>query len=639
MRATFRTMVVVSALLLTASLPALAAPDTVGVVDQNTGVWSLRDGVGDTYTFYYGNPSDVPIAGDWNCDGTDTPGLYRQSDGLVYLRNSNTQGKADVTFFFGNPGDVPIAGDFNNDGCDTVSIYRPPESRVFVINELGENGGGLGAAELDYHFGNPGDTPFTGDFDDDGVDTVGLYRQSTGEMYFRNSHTQGNADFDFFFGNPGDRFVGGDWTDDGTDSPGVFRPSDAFFYLKHTNTQGNADETFGYGNANSYPVAGRWGDIPATPDIPLGSGIKLHVTARSAFDKWTENPSDAEKQAINALYERMTVWSPYFDTRLSWFPRGLAYIDLYAIYTDTNDDDRSAKHPEWILRDGGGNRLYIPYDCGGGTCPQYAGDFGHPAFRQDLIERIRSLVDKGYPGIMLDDVNLVWRVSNGNGDDVIPIDPRSGSPMTLTSWRRYMVEVLEMIRSEFPGIEIMHNAVWFADTPNFTDPYVVRQTRAADWIQLERGATDGGLTGGDSKWSIRTFFRFIDVAHSQGTEVLLLDEGDHPGSTSDQEYNLAAYLLINNGRDLVGTDDLSLIAPDRVWSGFLGDLGDPVGPRYDWRGVIRRDYERGMVLLNEPEAAAVTLTLPGTFRDLDGVLRSTVHLSTRTAAVLSKPNA
>ncbi len=275
--------------MLAASAVALAGvdPDTVGVVDQNTGLWSLRDTDGGTFTFYFGNPGDVPFAGDWDCDGVDTPGLYRQSDGFVYLRNSNTQGIADVSFFFGNPGDVPIAGDFNNDGCDTVSIYRPSQSRVFIVNELGEDGGGLGAAELDYVFGNPGDTPFTGDFNDDGTDTVGLYRSSTGSMYFRNSHTQGNADFDFFYGNPGDRFVGGDWTADGTDTPGVFRPSDAFFYLKHTNTQGNADESIGYGTANSYPVAGKWGDIPAISDIGIeqvATGLSQPVAAVAPDD-------------------------------------------------------------------------------------------------------------------------------------------------------------------------------------------------------------------------------------------------------------------------------------------------------------------------------------------------------------------
>ena len=158
-----------------------------------------------------------------------------------YLRNSNTQGIADIKFYFGNPGDVPLAGDFNGDGCDTVSIYRQTEGQVYIINKLGENNGGLGAADYHYYFGNPGDKPFVGDFNGDGVDTVGLHRESSGFLYFRNTNTQGIADFQFFFGNPGDRLIAGDWTGDGNDTPAVYRPSNTTFYYRYTNTQGNAD--------------------------------------------------------------------------------------------------------------------------------------------------------------------------------------------------------------------------------------------------------------------------------------------------------------------------------------------------------------------------------------------------------------
>jgi hypothetical protein len=233
--------------------------DTVGLVDPATGVWRLRDAIGNVSTFYYGNPGDFPFVGDWDCNGTETPGLYRQSDGFVYLRNSNTQGIADIRFFFGNPGDIPLAGDFNGDGCDTVSIYRPSEGRVFIINKLGANDGGLGAAELSYYFGNPGDKPFVGDFNRNGIETVGLHRETTGLVYFRNSHTQGIADNQFYFGDPGDRLVAGDWTRDAMDTPGLFRPSNTTIYFRHSNTQGNADDQYMWGEPSWLPVAGYLG--------------------------------------------------------------------------------------------------------------------------------------------------------------------------------------------------------------------------------------------------------------------------------------------------------------------------------------------------------------------------------------------
>jgi hypothetical protein len=167
--------------------------------------------------------------------------LYRRSDGYVYLRNSNSEGVADVAFFFGNPGDYPMAGDFDDDGCDSVSIYRPAEQRFYVINELGSNDGGLGAADFSFLFGNAGDKPFVGDFNGDGVDTVGLHRESTGLVYFRNSNTTGAADSQFIYGDPGDMLVAGDWDGNGSDTIGVYRPSSGVFYLRNSNTQGVAD--------------------------------------------------------------------------------------------------------------------------------------------------------------------------------------------------------------------------------------------------------------------------------------------------------------------------------------------------------------------------------------------------------------
>lgn len=234
-------------------------PYPAGLFDPATGMWHLRGRDGHITSFYYGNPGDTPMMGDWNCDGVDTPGLYRQSDGHVYLRNSNTQGSADARFYFGDPGDIPLAGDFDGDGCDTVSVYRPSEGQVYVINELGGDGDGLGAAEFSYYFGNPGDQPFVGDFNGDQIDTVGLHRASTGLVYFRNSHTQGIADNQFIYGNPGDRLVVWDWNDDGIDSPALFRPGNTTFYFRFTNTQGSADAQYLFGEPAWGPIAGEFG--------------------------------------------------------------------------------------------------------------------------------------------------------------------------------------------------------------------------------------------------------------------------------------------------------------------------------------------------------------------------------------------
>lgn len=237
--------------------------DSIGYVDPD-GVWRLAYEAAwapEEERFYYGVPGDAPFMGDWDCDGDDTPGLYRRSDGYVYLRNSNSQGIADASYFFGNPGDIPIVGDFDGDGCDTVSIYRPSETRFYIINALGSADAGLGAAQFSFVFGDPGDKPFVGDFNGDGTDEIGLHRESTGRVYMRLSLTTGVADLDFIYGNPGDLLVAGDWDGDGVDSPALFRPSEGNWYLKLNNAAGFADHVvpFGLANRGFLPVAGRNG--------------------------------------------------------------------------------------------------------------------------------------------------------------------------------------------------------------------------------------------------------------------------------------------------------------------------------------------------------------------------------------------
>ena len=235
--------------------------DAVGLVDPQTGIWHLRDAyTGAVTSFYYGNPKDVPFMGDWDCDRVGTPGLYRQADGFAYLRNSNTQGNAEIRFFFGNPSDIPLAGDFNGDGCDTLSLYRPSTQEFFIVNKLGENEGGLGAADFSFLFGNPGDKPVVGDWDGDGIDEVGLYRESTGLFYWRNTLDAGIASGEILFGDPGDRFVAGDWgVINGVNTPAVFRPSATTFFFRHTLTQGIADSEFVFGQSGWLPVAGEFG--------------------------------------------------------------------------------------------------------------------------------------------------------------------------------------------------------------------------------------------------------------------------------------------------------------------------------------------------------------------------------------------
>jgi Hypothetical glycosyl hydrolase family 15 len=360
---------------------------------------------------------------------------------------------------------------------------------------------------------------------------------------------------------------------------------------------------------------------------PEAGSVRLARPAESDFDRYTQNPSVGSRAFMRDRFWRMRTYAPYFDQRLSWYPDAWTYRDLYAIY---RDGDLAREHPEWILRDAAGRKLYIPFDCGGGSCTQYAGDIGDPGFRAHWIAEIRQQAER-YRGVFVDDVNLEPRVSNGEGDGVMPLDERTGRTMTQADWRRYMAEFTEQIRAALPGKEIVHNALWFA---GHGDPATRRQLEAATHIEIERGVNDPGLTGGTGQFGYETLLEHIDWLHARGKGVVLDSYAD---TRAEVEYELASYFLVSNGRDGLGSGWRS--APGDWWQGYDVRLGAPRGRRYRWRGLLRRDFERGFVLVNQPGGAATSVDLGPGASDPAGEPRSAVVLRAAEGAVVQTSGA
>ena len=138
--------------------------------------------------------SDPPLVGDWNGDGKDTVGV--REGATFYLRNQNTEGEPDLGFTFGRSNDKPVTGDWNGDGKDTVGIRR--EAQWILKNQ---NAGGEG--DLSFGYGVATDTPVVGDWDADGDDTVGIVRD--GRWIARNTNSSGYGDLIFNYGPAGAR--------------------------------------------------------------------------------------------------------------------------------------------------------------------------------------------------------------------------------------------------------------------------------------------------------------------------------------------------------------------------------------------------------------------------------------------------
>src|ERR1700742_464889 len=136
-------------------------------------------------------------------------------------------------------------------------------------------------------------------------------------------------------------------------------------------------------------------------------------------------------------------------------------------------------------------------------------------------------------------------------------------------WQKYMADFMVQVRDALPGVEIVHNALW--PVPD-TLPDVARELNAADYIELERGFNDSGITGGSTYWGFQKLANFIDHRHAAGKGVILDGYADTPAG---RLYGLATYFLVNNGHDALANDAYG--APDTWWKGYEVDLGAPEG--------------------------------------------------------------
>jgi len=178
--------------------PVPPRPDTIGV--YNGGLFYLRNtnntGGADINVAFGGDVSDLPVAGDWNGDGVDTIGVYRSSTGFYFLSDSNTSPAVNYTVLFGNPGDTPFAGKWINTMThDGLGVYRNSNGILYQKTQLT-----TGFSDYFAIFGNPGDQGFAGDWDNNGFDSIGVYRSSNTTWYLTNNSTPGGitfSDYDF----------------------------------------------------------------------------------------------------------------------------------------------------------------------------------------------------------------------------------------------------------------------------------------------------------------------------------------------------------------------------------------------------------------------------------------------------------
>jgi hypothetical protein len=366
--------------------------------------------------------------------------------------------------------------------------------------------------------------------------------------------------------------------------------------------------------------------------------VRFLLRIDPSIDPFVASGNPADEQWIREHWWRMMVYSTWFDNKTHWYTGGLLYKDCCGIYLKQRDVLND--HPDWVMRDEAGNGLFIQYNCSPeqNVCSHYAADVGNPGFRRWWINEARTVISRGYKGLWIDDVNMSWRISNGQGKFVNPVDPRTGRLMPEEDWRRDLADFMEQVRVELPAIDIVHNAIWFAGPKGIRDldPLIQREYRSADYINNEHGVYgDQGMRGGAGEWSYQTRLDYYDRVHALGKGVIIDEVAPESNTPEGRQFTLATYFLVSTGRDAVGNQKIH--RSSEWWSGYDIDLGDPLGPREMWSGLYRRDYSAGIVLVNPPESPHRTVSFPSPLLTLEGAPVTSLTLGAKQGAILRRP--
>ena len=150
-----------------------AIPDKIGVFRNSTHLFFLDyngngtwDGAVVDRQYNFGISGDLPVSGDWNSDGRSEIGVFRNSTKMFYLDyNANGVWNGSVVDrqynFSSISGDLPISGDWNNDGISEIGVFRNSTKRFLL--DFNGNGVWNGASvDRSYNFGITGDLPISG---------------------------------------------------------------------------------------------------------------------------------------------------------------------------------------------------------------------------------------------------------------------------------------------------------------------------------------------------------------------------------------------------------------------------------------------------------------------------------------------
>jgi protocatechuate 3,4-dioxygenase beta subunit len=266
------------------------------------GIWTIHSGhepgaVGAPEAVAFGLPGAIPVVGDWNGDGRSEIGVYFKGEWFLDLNGNGQWDPEDLWAKLGVQGDRPIVGDWDGDGKDDIGVFGPewagdprqlesegglPDSANARLPKPGENirpknpppspeqategerlmrltAKGHERADLIDHvfqFGGASDVPIAGDWNGDGIRSVGVFRNGKWHFDMDGDGRWSEGDQVARFGQEGDLPVVGDFDGDGIEEIGIYRAGRWIIDANGNRQIDAADREINLGTADDKPIVG-----------------------------------------------------------------------------------------------------------------------------------------------------------------------------------------------------------------------------------------------------------------------------------------------------------------------------------------------------------------------------------------------
>ncbi len=258
------------------------------------GEWTIELPDGATSRHFFGLEDSHPITGDFNGDGTTEIGVFAKGHWFIDLNGNGMWDSEDLWAKLGYDGDQPVVGDWDGDGKDDIGIFGRtwPDDAIALRHEHGlpdlENQpsgekknmppqdedaivrnrrimkhtarGRLREDIIDHVFvyGSAGDTGVVGDWNGDGIDTVGIFRAGQWQLDVDGNGRWTDPDEASTFGEPGDIPLVGDFDGDGIDDLAVLRSGKIYIDANGNRTLDINDLVVEFDETKGLPVLGDW---------------------------------------------------------------------------------------------------------------------------------------------------------------------------------------------------------------------------------------------------------------------------------------------------------------------------------------------------------------------------------------------